>query len=57
MGANTTQAVGICFLLGSLTLLAGSLAGGGVLAAVGALATFGASVFFFMKCKPWENRE
>ena len=56
MGANPTQALGILFMLVGFTLLAGAFAGGGMLLLVGALALLGASCFFFMKAKPWENQ-
>ena len=54
MGANSTQGVAIVFLIIAFTLLAGAFAGGGVLLALGALVLLGVSVFFFLKCKPWE---
>lgn len=57
MGANSTQAVAITLTLVSMTLLAGALAGGGFLLALGAAVAVGAAVFFFLKCKPWENQE
>jgi hypothetical protein len=57
MGANSTQAIGIVFLLIGFILLAGAFAGGGLIVWAGALAGLAASVFFFMKCKPWENQD
>jgi hypothetical protein len=56
MGANSTQAVAIVFMLVAFVLLAGAFAGGGIILAVGALVLLGISAFFFMKCKPWENQ-
>ena len=57
MGANSTQAVAIVFLLIGFTLLAGAFAGGGLILALGALVLLGVSCFFFLKCKPWENQK
>jgi hypothetical protein len=57
MGANSTQAVAIVLSLIGFVLLAGSMAGGGILLLVGAVVCLGASAFFFMKCKPWEHQE
>jgi len=56
MGANSTQAVAIVFMLIGFVLLAGAFAGGGVILAVGALVLLGVAAFFFMKCKPWEKQ-
>jgi hypothetical protein len=57
MGANSTQAVAVVLSLLGFVLLAGAMAGGGILSIVGAIALLGASAFFFMKCKPWEHQE
>ena len=57
MGANSTQAVAIVFFLIAFTLLAGGFAGGGVLLTLGALVLLGVAIFFFMKCKPWEQQD
>ena len=57
MGANSTQATGIVFLLIGFVLLAGAFAGGGALLAIGAVVFLGVSCFFFLKAKPWEHRE
>ncbi len=57
MGANSTQAVAIVFLLIAFVLLAGAFAGGGIILAAGALVLFGVAAVFFMKCKPWEDQE
>lgn len=51
MGANSTQAVGVFLALVSMTLLAGGLAGGGVLFIIGAVVAVGIAAFVFMKCK------
>jgi O-antigen/teichoic acid export membrane protein len=57
MGANSTQAVAIVFMLIGFVLLAGAFAGGGILVAVGALVMLGVACFFFMKCKSWEYKK
>jgi hypothetical protein len=57
MGANSTQAVALVFFLIGFVLLAGAFAGGGVILTLGALVLLGVSCFFFLKCKPWENRK
>jgi len=56
MGANSTQAVAVVFLLVSFVLLAGAFAGGGILLGIGAIVLLGAAAFFFLKCKPWEEQ-
>jgi len=57
MGANSTQAVAIVLFLLAFTALAGAFAGGGLILALGAVVLLGISCFFFLKCKPWENKE
>jgi hypothetical protein len=57
MGANSTQAVAITLFLIAFVALAGAFAGGGLMLAVGALVLLGISCFFFLKCKPWEQKE
>ncbi len=57
MGANSTQAVAIVFMLIAFVLLAGAFAGGGIILAVGALVLLGVSCFFFLKCKSWEHKK
>ena len=57
MGANSTQAAGVTFFLVAFVLLAGAFAGGGILLLIGALALVGVACSFFLKCKPWEERE
>jgi hypothetical protein len=57
MGANPTQAIGITLFLIAFVLLAGAMAGGGILCLVGFLLLLGISVATFMKAKPWENQK
>ena len=57
MGANSTQAVAIVFMLIGFVLLAGAFAGGGIILVAGALALLGVSCFFFLKCKSWEHNK
>ena len=56
MGANSTQAVAIVLFLIAFAVLAGAFAGGGIILAVVALALLGAAIYFFNKCKPWEQQ-
>ena len=56
MGANPTQAIGITLFLIAFVLLAGAMAGGGILYLIGFLVLLGISIAVFMKCKPWENQ-
>ncbi|MEO8052066.1 MAG: hypothetical protein ABI833_16755 [Acidobacteriota bacterium] len=57
MGANPTQAVGVTLFLIAFTLLAGALAGGGILYVLGFLILLGISIAMFMKAKPWEHQK
>ena len=57
MGANSTQAAGVTFFLMAFVLLAGAFAGGGIIFYIGALVTLGVACSFFLKCRPWEERE
>jgi hypothetical protein len=57
MGSNSTQAVAILIMLIGFTLLAGSLAGGGIVLGIGALALLAIAAFFFMKVKGLEHQE
>jgi hypothetical protein len=57
MGANPTQAIGIALLLIAFALLAGAMAGGGILYLVGFLVLLGISIAMFLKCKPWEDQK
>ncbi len=57
MGANSTQAVGIVLFLIAFVLLAGAMAGGGILYLLGSLVLLGISIAMFLKCKPLENQK
>lgn len=57
MGANPTQAVGVTLFLIAFTLLAGALAGGGILYVLGFLVLLGLSIAVFIKAKPWEHQK
>jgi hypothetical protein len=57
MGANPTQAVGVALFLIAFVMLAGALAGGGILLVIGFVVLLGISIAMFMKCKPWEHQK
>jgi hypothetical protein len=57
MGANPTQAIGITLFLIAFVLLAGAMAGGGILYLLGFLVMLGISIATFLKCKPWEDEK
>jgi hypothetical protein len=57
MGANPTQAVGVALFLIAFVMLAGALAGGGILLAIGFVVLLGISIAMFLKCKPWEHQK
>ena len=57
MGANPTQAAGVTLFLIAFAMLAGALAGGGILLGIGFVVLLGASIAMFMKCKPWEHQK
>jgi len=57
MGANPTQAVGITLFLIAFVLLAGAMAGGGILYVLGFVVLLGISVAMFMKAKRWEDQK
>ena len=57
MGANPTQAVGIALFLIAFVLLAGAMAGGGILYVLGFLVLLGISIALFLKVKPLENQK
>jgi len=57
MGSNPTQAIGITLFLIAFVLLAGAMAGGGILYGVGFLILLGISIAMFLKCKPWEDQK
>lgn len=56
MGANATQGVAVSLFLVGFTVLAGGFAGGGILLDLVGIAVIAVSAFFFLKCKPWEQR-
>ena len=56
MGANKTQASALVLLLACFVLLAGALAGGGMLLWLGFLVLLAGAVYLFLKCKPWEHQ-
>jgi hypothetical protein len=58
MGANPTQAQGVClFFIGFILVAAGLAANVSIIALIAGLALLGASVALFLKCKPWEHNE
>ena len=57
MGANPTQAVGIALFLIAFVLLAGAMAGGGILYVLGFLVLLGLSIAAFLKVKPLEHQK
>ena len=58
MGANPTQAQGVClFFIGFILIAAGMAMNANVIAFVSGAVLVGASVMLFVKCKPWEHNE
>ena len=57
MGANPTQAIGIALFLIAFVLLAGAMAGGGILYVLGFLVLLGISIAAFLKVKPLEHQK
>ena len=58
MGANPTQAQGVClFFIGFILIAAGFAADVNYLALALGFASVGASIILFLKCKPWEHNE
>lgn len=57
MGSNPTQAIALVLLILAFVSIAGAMAGGGLLSAAAAVAFTAGSVFFFRKCKPWEDEQ
>jgi hypothetical protein len=58
MGANPTQAQGVClFLIGFVLISAGLAANVSAIALIAGLVAIGASIALFLKCKPWEHNE
>jgi hypothetical protein len=58
MGANPTQAQGVCLFFVAFVLIAAGLAAdvSFLWIALGIVA-LGGSILLFRKCKPWEQRE
>jgi hypothetical protein len=57
MGSNATQAVGVTAFLIAFILIAGGLAGGGLLLEIVGLVVLAVSAGLFLKAKPWEQTE
>jgi hypothetical protein len=58
MGANPTQAQGLClFLIAFALIAAGFAADINYIALVVGVLALGASIMLFLKCKPWEHNE
>jgi hypothetical protein len=58
MGANPTQAQGVClFFIGFVLISAGLAANVSAIALILGIALVGASAVLFLKCKPWEHHE
>jgi hypothetical protein len=58
MGANPTQAQGVClFFIAFALIAAGFAADINYLAVIVGLLVLGGSVMLFLKCKPWEHNE
>ena len=57
MGSNPTQAVGIALFLIAFVMLAGALAGGGILLVLGFVVFLGVAIALFMKVRPLEHQK
>ena len=58
MGANPTQAQGVClFFIGFALIAAGLAANTSFIALILGILAVGASAMLFLKCKPWEHNE
>jgi hypothetical protein len=58
MGANPTQAQGVClFFAGFVLISAGLAAYYNVIAIIAGVVLLGLSAMLFLKCKPWEHNE
>ena len=58
MGANSTQGVAVLLFLLAFTFLGAAMfSGGKVLFILLFLVSLGASIWLFLKCKPWEHME
>ena len=55
MGANPTQAAGVAAFLIAFALIAGGLAGGGLIVDLLGVIVLAVSFGLFRKCKPWED--
>jgi hypothetical protein len=58
MGANPTQAQGMCLFIIAFALIAAGLAADiNFLYLLTGLVSLAASIVLFLKCKPWEHAE
>ncbi len=58
MGANSTQALGICLFLAAFVLIAAGLASGhGAIPIIAGIVALGAACAVFLRVKPWEQIE
>jgi membrane-bound ClpP family serine protease len=58
MGANPTQAQGVClFFIGFVLIAVGMATNANIIAFVLGAVVIAASVMLFLKCKPWEHNE
>lgn len=57
MGSNSTQAVAVTLFLVGFVLIAGGMAGGGIILWVGGVALVAVSAAFFMKSKAAEQHD
>ena len=58
MGANSTQGIAVLLFVLAFTFLGGAMfTGGNVLLILLFLVSLGASIWQFLRCKPWEQME
>jgi hypothetical protein len=58
MGANSTQGVAVLLFLVAFTFLGAAMfAGGSILLIFLFLVSLAASIWLFLKCKPWEHMD
>ena len=58
MGANPTQAQGVCLFFIAFALISAGLAADiNYIAVILGVLILGASIMLFLKCKPWEHSE
>jgi hypothetical protein len=58
MGANPTQAQGVClFFIAAALISVGLAADINYIAVILGVLILGASIMLFLKCKPWEHNE